>query len=32
MVAYELGGTRARSRRKPMGRAGHPRKKKTGTV
>ena len=29
MVAYEVGGPRAR--RKPMARAGHPRKKKTGT-
>ena len=32
MVTYELGTPRARSRRKPMGRAGNPRKKKTGTV
>ena len=30
MVAYEVGGTRVR--RKPMARAGHPRKKKTGTA
>ena len=28
MVAYQVGGTRPR--RKPMARAGHPRKKKTG--
>jgi DNA-binding NtrC family response regulator len=27
IVAYELGGTRPRQRRKPMTRAGHPRKK-----
>ena len=32
MVAYEVGGARARSRRKPMARAGHPRKKKTGAA
>jgi DNA-binding NtrC family response regulator len=32
MVAYELGGARARARRKPVGRAGHPRKKKTATA
>jgi DNA-binding NtrC family response regulator len=32
MVAYEVGGTRPRVRRKPMTRAGHPRKKKTGTA
>ena len=32
MVAYEVGGTRTRVRRKPMARAGHPRKKKTGTA
>jgi Fis family transcriptional regulator, factor for inversion stimulation protein len=30
MVAYAVGGTRAR--RKPMGRAGHPRKKKAGVA
>jgi DNA-binding NtrC family response regulator len=30
MVEYELATARPRSRRKPMGRAGHPRKKKTG--
>jgi len=29
MVAYEVGGTRPRTGRKPMARAGHPRKKKT---
>ena len=28
MVAYEVGGTHTRPRRKPMARAGHPRKKK----
>jgi DNA-binding NtrC family response regulator len=28
MVAYEVGGTRPRTRRKPMARAGHPRKKR----
>lgn len=32
MVAYGVGGTRSRARRKPMARAGHPRKKKTGTA
>jgi len=32
MVAYEVGGTHPRARRKPMARAGHPRKKKTGTA
>jgi Fis family transcriptional regulator len=31
MVAYAVGGTRTRVRRKPMTRAGDPRKKKTGT-
>ena len=31
MVAYAVGGTRPRARRKPMARAGHPRKRKTGT-
>ena len=30
MVAYAVGGTRSRTRRKPMTRAGHPRKKRTG--
>src|SRR5664279_1154821 len=30
MVAYEVGGTR--TRRKPISRAGHPRKKKTGAA
>ena len=29
MVAYEVGGTRSRVKRKPMGRAGHRRKTKT---
>ena len=29
MVAYDVGGTRPRPRRKPMARAGHPRKKRT---
>ncbi len=29
MVAYEVGGTRPRIKRKPITRAGHPRKKKT---
>ena len=28
MVAYEVGGTHTRPRRKPMARAGHTRKKK----
>jgi DNA-binding NtrC family response regulator len=32
MVAYEVGGTRARARRKPMARAGHTRKKRTGAA
>lgn len=32
MVAYAVGGTRSRVRRKPMTRAGQARKKKTGTV
>ena len=32
MVAYAVGGTRSRARRKPMARAGHPRKRKTGTA
>ena len=32
MVAYAVGGTRPRARRKPMARAGHPRKRKTGTA
>ena len=32
MVAYAVGGTRPRARRKPMARAGHPRKKRTGTA
>jgi DNA-binding NtrC family response regulator len=32
MVAYAVGGTRSRAGRKPMARAGHPRKKKTGTA
>lgn len=32
MVAYEVGGARARARRKPVGRAGHPRKKKSGVA
>ena len=32
MVAYEVGGTRPRAGRKPMARAGHPRKKRTGTA
>jgi DNA-binding NtrC family response regulator len=32
MVAYEVGGTRARVRRKPMVRAGNVRKKRTGTA
>ena len=30
MVAYAVGGTRPRVRRKPMSHAGHPRKKKAG--
>jgi DNA-binding NtrC family response regulator len=29
MVAYEVGGTRPRVKRKPMAGAGHPRKRKT---
>jgi DNA-binding NtrC family response regulator len=29
MVAYEVGGARQRVKRKPIGRAGQPRKKKT---
>jgi Fis family transcriptional regulator, factor for inversion stimulation protein len=34
MVTYEVGGAhkRAGARRKPMARAGHPRKVKTGTA
>ena len=32
MVAYAVGGARPHVRRKPMARAGHPRKKKTGTA
>ena len=32
MVAYAVGGTRSRARRKPMARAGHPRKKKMGAA
>ena len=32
MVAYAVGGTRPRVRRKPMARAGHTRKKKTGAA
>jgi DNA-binding NtrC family response regulator len=32
MVAYEVGGTRPRIKRKPITRAGHPRKRKTGTA
>jgi Fis family transcriptional regulator, factor for inversion stimulation protein len=32
MVAYEVGGTRTRVRRKPVTRAGHPPKKKTGAA
>ncbi|MCX6631567.1 MAG: hypothetical protein NTW28_28475 [Candidatus Solibacter sp.] len=32
MVAYTVGGTRSRVRRKPMARAGQARKKKTGTA
>jgi Fis family transcriptional regulator, factor for inversion stimulation protein len=31
MVVYEVGGTRSRARRKPMARAGNPRKTKAGT-
>jgi DNA-binding NtrC family response regulator len=30
MVAYSVGGTHSRLRRKPMARAGNPRKKKAG--
>ena len=30
MVAYEVGGTHTRPRRKPMARAGHTRKNKAG--
>jgi Fis family transcriptional regulator, factor for inversion stimulation protein len=32
MVAYAVGGTLPRVRRKPMSRAGHPRKKRTGAA
>ena len=32
MVTYEMGGTRSRAGRKPMARAGNPRRKKTGTA
>jgi DNA-binding NtrC family response regulator len=32
MVAYDVGGTRSRVKRKPMGRAGQRRKAKTGTA
>ena len=32
IVAYAVGGIRPRARRKPMARAGHTRKKKTGTA
>ena len=32
MVAYAVGGTRPRARRKPMARAGNPRRKKTGAA
>ena len=32
MIAYAVGGTRPRVRRKPMARAGHPRKQKTGAA
>ena len=32
MLAYAVGGTRPRVGRKPMARAGHPRKKKAGTA
>lgn len=32
MVAYAVGGTRPRARRKPMARAGHPRKRKADTA
>ena len=32
MVAYEVGSSRPRSRRKPAARAGHPPKKNTGAA
>ena len=32
MVAYEVGGTRPRARRKPVGRAGHARKKRASVA
>ena len=32
MVTYEVRGAHARARRKPMARAGHPRKKRAGTA
>jgi DNA-binding NtrC family response regulator len=32
MVAYDVGGTRLRIKRKPAARAGHPRKKKMVTA
>ena len=32
MVAYDVDGARTRARRKPMARAGHPRKKRAATA